>query len=127
MIWAVDALQSDRVSVAKKYIQFPASAATSDLAAPSAIHSWELETLVNQHLTTPRLKLAAGRNRFLDCSKFGATATAVNFLRGIEDAEAGIYLRHHPILNELHRIGAYFPGSATIRSILMKLCHRGKD
>jgi len=105
MMWAVDALQSDRVSVAKKYIQFPASAATSDIAAPVAIHSWELETLVNQLLVTPKLKLSAGRNRFLDCSKFGSTATAVSFLRGIEDAEAGIYLRHYPVLNELHRIG----------------------
>src|SRR5437870_13258185 len=46
MIWAVDALQSDRVPVAGRYIQFPASAATSDIAAPNAIHSWELETLV---------------------------------------------------------------------------------
>jgi hypothetical protein len=104
MTWAIDSLQSDRVSVAKKYVQFPASAATSDIAATSAIHSWELETLVNQLLTTPKLKLGAGRNRFLDCSKFGSTAPAVNFLRGIEDAEAGIYLRHHPVLNELHRI-----------------------
>ena len=47
MLWAVDALQSDRVSVAKNYIKFPASAATSDLAASSAIHSWELETLAS--------------------------------------------------------------------------------
>jgi hypothetical protein len=64
-----------------------------------------LETLANRLLVTPKLKLSAGRNRFVDCSKFGATATAINSLRGIEDAEAGIYLRHHPVLNELHRIG----------------------
>jgi hypothetical protein len=105
MIWAVDALQSDRVPVAAGNIQFPASAATSDIGAPNAIHSWELETLVNQLLVMPKLKLSARRNRFLDCSKFGSAATAVNLLRGVEDAESGVYLRHHPVLNELHRIG----------------------
>lgn len=105
MMWAVDALQSERVDAARNYIQFPASAATSDIGAQSAIHSWELETLVGQLLLVRKLKLGAGKNRFLNCSEFGAAASAVNFLRGKEDAESGIYLKHHPVLNELHRIG----------------------
>src|SRR4051794_8299679 len=76
MMWAVDALQSERLDPARKHIQFPASAAASDIGAQSAIHSWELETLVSQLLLTGKLKLGAGKNRFLNCSQFAAAASA---------------------------------------------------
>src|ERR1700752_2676010 len=50
LVWVVDALQSNRVSVAGRYVQFPALAATSEITSPFAVHAWELETLVNRLL-----------------------------------------------------------------------------
>ncbi len=105
LIWAVDALQTDRVPVAKNFIDFPPAAATSDLSVPYAMHAWELETLANELLVVPKIGVSAGRNRFVNCSQFGAAVAAINFLRGQEDAEAGLFLRRYPVLTELHRIG----------------------
>ena len=105
LIWAVDALQTDRVSVARKFIDFPAAAATSDMSAQYAIHAWELETLANEVLVVPKVAASAGRNRSLNCSQFSAAVAAINLLRGQEDAEAGLFLRRYPVLTELHRIG----------------------
>lgn len=105
LIWAVNALQTDRVSVARRFIRFPPAAATSDLSAQYAIHAWELETLANEVLIIPKAGESAGRNRFVNCSLFGAAVAATNLLRGQEDAEAGLFLRRYPVLTELHRIG----------------------
>src|SRR5690349_9793858 len=85
LLWAVDALQNDRVRVAAKFLDFPAAAATSDMSAQTAIHAWELETLANEVLVVPKVVPGKGRNRFLNCQQFGAIAAAINFLRGQED------------------------------------------
>jgi hypothetical protein len=50
MVWAIDALQSGRETLAARHIQFPAAAATSDLNSKLAIHKWDLETLIVQLL-----------------------------------------------------------------------------
>src|SRR5436190_839713 len=81
MIWAMDALQTDRVEAASRYIQFPDEAATSDINSKFAIHPWELETLVGQLLITRKLRPRNGPTRILNCAVFGAAAQAVNHLR----------------------------------------------
>ena len=105
LTWAIDALQSGRENVAARFIQFPAEAATSDIASNFAVYKWELETLLGLLLITPKHKLRDGLNRLTDCTQFAAGAKAANFLRKLEDAEAGVYLRHFDVLNEMHRIG----------------------
>jgi hypothetical protein len=104
MVWAVDALQDDRVAAAKKYIKFPAEAADPSIGAKYAVHRWELETLLIQLLLTPKQEIRPGPNLVLDCSKFGSMIEAINRLRKLEDVEAATYLPQQNIFSEMHRI-----------------------
>jgi hypothetical protein len=97
-------MQSGRTEVASKYIRFPHDAANTDITSKYAIHKWELETLIGLLLTTPKYKLHDGLNSLTNCSHFDAAAKAVNCLRKLENAEAGIYLKRTGILIEMHRI-----------------------
>ena len=54
-----------------------------------------------QLLITAKAELREGRNRITNCSQFAA----VNYLRSLEGAEAGIYLRRLDVLAEMPRIG----------------------
>jgi hypothetical protein len=104
MVWAVDALQSDRVEAAKKYIAFPADAAGTAIDGKYAVHRWELETLLIQLLLTRKQEKRPGRNLVLDCSNFGSIIEAINRLRKLEDVEAEAYLLQQNIFSEMHRI-----------------------
>ncbi len=107
MIWATDALQSDREAVAKKLMpSYPKEAAVkSSLHSPYGIYRWELETLLIQLLLTPKEEKRAEGNFVLDCSKFDAIRDTINRLRGLENVEAGRYLGNGlNIFGEMHRI-----------------------
>jgi hypothetical protein len=104
LVWSVDALQSDRVGPASRYLRYPQEAATSDPTSRYAVFKWDLESLINQLLITPKLPIRPGLNRVLNCESFEAIRAAVNQLRSLEDAEAGIVLRTRGVLSELHRI-----------------------
>jgi hypothetical protein len=107
MIWAVDALQSDREAAAKKLMpSYPKEAAVkSSLHSPYGIHRWELETLLIQLLLTPKEEKRAEGNLVLDCSKFDAIRNTINRLRGLENVESGRYLDNGlNIFGEMHRI-----------------------
>lgn len=101
MIWAVNALQTGRADLAARTLQFPPEAATSDIGSRYAIHAWELETLVNQLLLTPK---ALGPKTYR-CEMFDAASAFTNFLRKLENAESSLYLDKINIFNEMHRIG----------------------
>jgi hypothetical protein len=106
MVWATDALQSDRAAFARPVIAYPADAATSEISAPKAIRRWELETLACQLLITPKAASREGKNRITNCAQFVTAATATNYLRSLEDAESGIYLERVDVVDvELPRIG----------------------
>ncbi|MDF1847015.1 MAG: hypothetical protein P1U69_07440 [Parvibaculaceae bacterium] len=104
MAWAIDALQSDRVEVAARFIDFPQEAAESEIASPYSVHKWELETLVCRLLVVGKDTLRDGRYRITDCSKFTAGATAANHLRNMENAESRIFLKRVDVLREMPRI-----------------------
>jgi hypothetical protein len=105
LVWAIDALQSDRVEDVEPFITFPAAAATPDHGAKFAIRKWELETLVHQLLIVPKAKPGSGKNRYLNCTLFDTASKITNHLRKVEDNQAGFYLRHLNVLYEMHRIG----------------------
>ena len=104
LAWAVDALQSPRVTVATRLIQYPPDAATTDLTSKLHIHKWEIETLVNELLAIPKRPLVVGPNVSLNCQVFGAMAHMANQLRHLENAESGITLQCMSVLIEMHRI-----------------------
>jgi hypothetical protein len=98
MIWAADALQSDREAAAKKFMpSYPKEAAVkSSLLSPYGIHRWELETLLIQLLLTPKEERRAEGNFDLDCSKFDAIRDTINRLRSLENVESGRYAKAAP-------------------------------
>ncbi|WP_156918312.1 hypothetical protein [Bradyrhizobium sp. Cp5.3] len=106
MVWAVDALQSDRADAAARLLTFPKDAKNAQLGDSHLVFKWALETLVNELLIT-RKKAASrnGRSRVLDCRQFDTIATCVNVLRKLEDAEDGMVLAHVSVLDVMHKIG----------------------
>ena len=84
---------------------FPPEAVTSDITSRFAVHPWKLETMLNEVLTTPKLKLLPNRmNRRLDCHQFGAIAQVTYALTGLENAEDGLTLKRVNVLQEIHRL-----------------------
>jgi hypothetical protein len=107
MIWAVDALQSGRVTVAKPYFSTypPEAAVGSSLDSPLGIHRWELETLIVQLFLVPKELPREQGNLILDCSKFESIRETINRLRALENVESARYLSgDFTIWGEMHRI-----------------------
>jgi hypothetical protein len=107
MIWAVDALQSGREDVAKRYISTypPEAAVKSSLQSRLGIHRWELETLVVQLFLVPKELTREEGNLTLDCSEFESIRQTVNRLRALENIESARYLSgDFTIWGEMHRI-----------------------
>ncbi len=103
LIWAVDALQSDRVAEAKKYIQFPKGADTKAITDKLVIYTWELETLATI-LFLGRKSPPSKKKPQIKCQRFGELGDAVNMLRTLENAEHALHLDGNNIMLELHRI-----------------------
>src|SRR5207248_10059846 len=94
MIWAVDALQSGRETVARAYFSAypPEAVAESSVKSRLGIHPWELETLIVQLFLAPKKLPREQGNLVLDCSKFEAIRQTINRLRALEDVESARYL-----------------------------------
>lgn len=106
LVWATDALQSDRVDSARPFIAFPPQAANASIASPFAIHRWELETLLVQLFLTPKQEIHPGPNLILNCGLFDSMRETINRLRKLEDIESAVYLasENFSIFDEMHRI-----------------------
>jgi hypothetical protein len=105
MVWATLAIQSERQENARRYLVFPQEAVTSDMSSRYAVHPWKLETMLNEVLTTPKLKLVPNRPiRRLDCRQFGAVARVHNVLRDLENAEDSLTLNRIEVLREIPRL-----------------------
>ena len=110
LLWAVNALQSDYANAAKKFIQvetIPPGAITTDMSSKLYIQKWEIETLVNELMTTPKRNLVKnGRVRRLNWSNFQAAIECINCLRKLENAEHKFQKNNEDILIEMGRIAA---------------------
>ncbi len=105
MIWAVHAAQTGRPDRARPHLHFPTEAATADISSKFAVHPWKCETVLNELLATPKLKIVSGQpNRILNCQKFSTIVTVINMLTGLENAEDGLTLKRVSVLKELHRL-----------------------
>ena len=105
MVWAMHAAQSGRPQVASDFLTFPAGAATGDLSSDYAVHPWKLETLLNEVLMIPKIKLRPNApNRHLNCSTFSAINYICGLLNKLENAEDAQALARMSILVELGRI-----------------------
>ncbi|MBZ9870498.1 hypothetical protein LB542_06465 [Mesorhizobium sp. BR1-1-9] len=89
LVWASGILQSSDPEPAKAYLRnYPPEAVTREFASPWAVFAWDMETLINMILTTPRKPpRQVGKNYFLDTTSFFAMHATVVKLRKLEDAE----------------------------------------
>ncbi len=104
LAWAVNGIQSNMLtSDAKRFIQGPPEAVTSDISSPYFIYKWEIETFVTLLLALPKEPNLSPRGD-VDCRKYGTLAYGANLLRKIEDAETGLLITADNILLEMPRI-----------------------
>lgn len=108
LVWAFNLIQGDNPRAGLPYVAgVPQAAVTSTIADQHFIYKWELETVLNELLRTPKRK-APSRGPFhqLDCKQYKALAEVINKLRKLENAEAGRWVRNGNILDEMPRIAA---------------------
>lgn len=99
MLWCVHALNTGREDLAARALSFPREAIGGGPGSGYAIHAWELETLANQLLLTPKRP----GPRHYACTTHATAGEFINYLRRIDDAEFGLIRDRVDIFNELHR------------------------
>ena len=103
MLWALNALQTGRAEEASRFlIGYPPDAAIEGMLGQNSIYPWELETLANELLTTPKHPLY----RVMDCRNWDEIKVFVALLRELENAEYGARHSQPNIFVEMGRIGA---------------------
>lgn len=102
MVWGVNALQSGNPEGGSKAFPFgfPPEAVTQDMGTALSVYPWELETLVNELLASPK-----SMYRTLSCNSWGVVPEIVNQLRRVDDADFSARRDSVNIFNELYRIG----------------------
>lgn len=106
LIWSGNILQTENAEAGLGHLNpesVPADAIGAELPNRNAIYKWELETLANEVLTTPKSLTRGGKK--LDPRSFQALTTTVNRLRKLENKEFNIGGRRNDIWLELARIG----------------------
>jgi hypothetical protein len=103
LLWTLNALQTGRAEEASRFLDgFPSDAATEGIIGSKAIFPWELETLTNELLTTPKHTFY----RTIDCRSWNVATELINQLRALENAEYGAQRDELSILVEMGRLGA---------------------
>lgn len=110
LLWATHALQSDYSDAARPYFlqdSVPEEAVTKDMSSRFFVQKWELETLVNELMTVPKVEhKTQGATRTLRCDHFLAAIQCANWLRKLENVEYRIQKKRQDIFIELGRIAA---------------------
>lgn len=107
LLWATDALQANGELAAAPHLDhnYPSAAATTDIGDKHFIYKWELETLANEVLVTPkRVRQKNGLVRSLNTRNFETIAQITNVLRKLEDAEDAHRLNDRSVIREMARI-----------------------
>ena len=103
LLWTLNALQTGRGEVARRFLgRFPLDAATEGILGSMAIFPWELETLTNELLTTPKHTFY----RTIDCRSWNVASEIIKQLWALENAEYGARRGELSVLVEMGRIGA---------------------
>ena len=116
LLWAAHLLQSDDPSVAKKLLQttsYHSDAVGPNIPLVHRVHPWELETLANLALSTPKKFVRKGIERKLRFDQFNIIAECVDRLRKLENAEYAHEGHQMDVLMELSRVAhRQFPWQA---------------
>lgn len=114
MAWCTHAMQTGREdSIRKGIFQYPKEAASDNMLSGRSVQTWEIETLVNLLLTTPKTPGFAWEPT-MDTRNFDTIRVLTNLLRSAEDDETPLRITDDNIFDELHRIGhRQFPWQRT--------------
>jgi hypothetical protein len=107
LLWAANALQSGAEHAAAPYLnyRYRKTAVTTDLTDNSFIYKWELETLANEALATPkRAHRRHGRIRILNTKSYDSVVAMANVLRKLENVEVAHGLKDQSVFREMSRI-----------------------
>lgn len=85
LIWSVDAIATNRLDVARRFLNFPNEATNQEVTSRFYIHRWKLETLLNEYLTVP---LKKSRFKTPRKGEWGAFSELYNQLMALEDEES---------------------------------------
>lgn len=110
LLWAADALQSENYEAALRFLDHetvPYKAINARIPSKFAIHKWELETLLNELMTTPKQRIyRRGAEQRCNCRNFSNLLSCVNILRKIENLEYRKFNKKRDIHVEMGRIAA---------------------
>lgn len=114
MAWSTHALQTGREgSISKAGFRYPKEAASDHILSVHSVQAWEIETLVNLLLTTPKTPGFVWEPA-MDTGQFETIRVLTNLLRSAEDDETPLRINIENIIDELHRIGhRQFPWQRT--------------
>jgi hypothetical protein len=107
LLWAANALQADAEHAAAPYLdyRYPKTAITTDLTDRAFIYKWELETLANEALATPKRNHEKhGRIRTLNTKSYEGVVSMANVLRKLENVESAHGLNDRSVFREMARI-----------------------
>lgn len=107
LLWAANMLQSDGEKAAAPYLnnKYPKDSVTTDMTDSSFIYKWELETIANELLVTPKSYVdKRGRSKRLIINNYNNIVQVCNYLRKLENAESAHGLSDKNIFRELARI-----------------------
>lgn len=106
LIWAIDALQSDRERVAARFLSYPEEAVTNSVPDPNFAKKWVLEDLINYALTIDRKNPGSNkRMRTLNCAEYETFRLTYNWFFNMQMYDNERERKHVHILDELTRIG----------------------
>ena len=103
MTWCGWALQNGHADTVRRYMSYPPEATNGEAGAPLGIYPWQLETLVNEALASPKVRNP--RQRTLVTSEFHTVYVLAKLIQAIEEADDHTFLQTHDVLYEVHRLG----------------------
>ncbi len=103
MVWAIDALQSERGLTSISGIEVPSGVVAAQMGSEYFVPKWELESLITASLLFPKDEKDRIRSRQLRNRSFAAFVKLINYFKAASEAESLVYLDEKKILRVLSR------------------------
>jgi hypothetical protein len=110
LLWATNTLQSDKFERATRFLDpksIPKGAITTKISSEFFIYKWEIETLVNELMTTRKTtRQKDGKTYYLNYDNFSVSLECAKWLRKLENIEYRIVKKSKDIFLEMGRLAA---------------------
>lgn len=110
LLWAAHSLQSKYSDAGRNHIDpqtIPDGAISTDMVSKFFIQKWEIETLANELMTTPKINTTKnGITRNLRPDSFQSIIQCANWLRKLENVEYSIGRKDESIFVEMARLAS---------------------